>query len=150
MVDSLDGAIKFQKDRGLDQQDFDSLNEATMLTEEVLELLGFDVPKHKRAALNSELVTFIGKLQTLGICQEIKYETEKERREHAIDSASDIIVVAVGTIMKLGYNPKSSLLECGKEINSRKGSMVDGKFEKDITQDPTTLYTADYSLCENF
>jgi len=141
-VDSLDGAIKFQKDRGLDKQPFDPINEAVMLLEENLELLGFNVPKECRADLSNEFVKFIGTLQLHGICEEIKYFDEVERIEHAVDSASDTIVVATGTIMKLGYNPKDCIIEVAKEINSRTGSMVNGKFVKDKDVSP---YVANYS-----
>jgi NTP pyrophosphatase (non-canonical NTP hydrolase) len=65
------------------------------------------------------------------------------------DSLSDIIVVAVGTLYKLGYQPELALKQTVKEILSRKGSLDEnGKFQKDRDQDPATLYKADYNLAK--
>lgn len=65
-----------------------------------------------------------------------------------VDALCDIIVLATGAIHKLGYNPEQSMLETLREINSRQGTInpATGKWQKDPNQDPSTLYTADYSL----
>jgi phosphoribosyl-ATP pyrophosphohydrolase len=66
-----------------------------------------------------------------------------------VDSLSDIMVVAIGTLHKLGYHPELVLKQTVKEITSRKGSLdLDGKFQKDKDQDPATLYKADYNLAK--
>lgn len=64
-----------------------------------------------------------------------------------LDSMADIIVVATGTIHKLGYNPDLVLAETIKEITSRQGSIdpSTGKWQKDINQNPSTLYKANYA-----
>ena len=65
-----------------------------------------------------------------------------------IDDWCDIIVVAAGAIYQQGYNPELALLETVKEISSRQGTIdpSTGKWEKDRNQDPSTLYTANYSI----
>jgi predicted HAD superfamily Cof-like phosphohydrolase len=66
-----------------------------------------------------------------------------------IDAYADMIVVITGSIYKLGYDPNKVLAETLLEISSRKGTidLTTGKWQKDINQDPTTLYKADYSAC---
>lgn len=68
-----------------------------------------------------------------------------------VDALCDIIVFAVGGIRKLGYAPEAALQETVKEIMSRKGSLdeVSGKWQKDPSQDPATLYKAQYSNARN-
>lgn len=65
-----------------------------------------------------------------------------------VDDLCDLIVVATGALHKLGYNPDKAMSETYKEISSRKGeiSTETGKWEKDLTQDLSTLYKADYEL----
>lgn len=67
-----------------------------------------------------------------------------------IDAYADILVVVTGSIHKYGYNPNLVLAETLKEITSRKGSInpETGKWEKDLNQDPNSLYKADYSNCK--
>ncbi len=70
-----------------------------------------------------------------------------EQDEHEmVDALCDIIVVAAGSLYKLGYNPRKALSETTKEINSRVGSYDEdvGKWKKDPNQDPDTLYKANY------
>jgi len=63
-----------------------------------------------------------------------------------INALCDLIVVATGALWKLGYNPSKALDETTKEILARKGTInsYTGKWEKDKTQDPATLYKPDY------
>ena len=79
----------------------------------------------------------------------------------AIDGANDAIVVLGGFITQHGYNPELTLKQVVKEIKSRNQSKEQynrwkenpklqdvEKWEKDKTQDPTTLYKADFSTCK--
>ena len=43
-MDGLTGIIKFQKDRGLDKQEYIWENEAANILEELLEAYGFSIP----------------------------------------------------------------------------------------------------------
>tara|TARA_R110000744_G_scaffold355344_1_gene461864 strand:+ start:1463 stop:1858 length:396 start_codon:yes stop_codon:yes gene_type:complete len=65
-----------------------------------------------------------------------------------IDALCDIIVVAVGSINKLGYNVDVAMNETLKEIHSRTGTINNqtGKFEKDKN---VKTYKANYSVAEN-
>lgn len=67
-----------------------------------------------------------------------------------VDDWCDLIVVAAGAIYQQGYNPELAMLETLKEISSRQGSIdpTTGKWEKDRSQDPSTLYTANYDLAK--
>lgn len=63
-----------------------------------------------------------------------------------VDALCDIIVVATGSLYKLGYDPREALTETVLEITSRQGSFDEttGKWMKDPNQDPATLYKANY------
>ena len=76
---------------------------------------------------------------------EFKESTTDDQR---VDALCDIIVVAVGSLRKLGYEPDVALEETVKEISSRVGSInwATGKWEKDLsTQAKAKWYKADYS-----
>jgi len=74
-----------------------------------------------------------------------------------VDALNDIIVIAVGEIRKMGYNPESTLNETVKEISSREqdpaqrhrwiseGKHSGEKWLKDKGQDKSKLYKADFS-----
>ena len=69
--------------------------------------------------------------------------------DEQIDALADIAVFALGDIMKLGYNPEKVLLEVAKEINSREGTFIDGKFQKDKSPEAQAKwYKADFSGCK--
>lgn len=63
-----------------------------------------------------------------------------------VDALCDLIVVSTGALYKLGYSPEDAIKETLKEINSRNGllNLETGKWEKDLNQDPSTLYKANY------
>ena len=64
-----------------------------------------------------------------------------------IDAMNDLRVIATGGIWKAGQDPELSLKQTCKEVLSRQGSIgPDGKWLKDRSQDPSTLYTANYAL----
>ena len=80
--------------------------------------------------------------------------------DEIVDALSDIIVIATGELTKLKYNPELVLKQTVKEISSRQqdpeqakawaaGNRQPGeKWNKDKSQDPSTLYTANYSTCK--
>ena len=63
-----------------------------------------------------------------------------------VDALADYIVVATGTMWKMGYDPNLVMEEVLKEINSRGGSFnpIKGKWEKIITGEE---YAANYQSC---
>ena len=78
--------------------------------------------------------------------QEFYIAYSQSNEDEMVDALCDIIVVATGAINKLGYDPTKALNETVEEISSRQGSFNEstGKWEKDLEQDPSTLYEADY------
>ena len=70
--------------------------------------------------------------------------------DQMVDAYCDLIVLATGAIHKLGYDPTDAMAETLLEINSRKGfiNTTTGKWEKDKSQDPSTLYKANYTTCK--
>lgn len=137
--------IKFQTDRGLDKKEFNPINEASNIIEEILESIGLDVPKENRPRLKNLVTEFLKACQGSGIAKK-NYSLEEPIEYIPVDAYCDIITFATGALLKLGYNPEKAITECGKEINSRVGSMVDGKFEKDLSDEAkANWYKADYS-----
>jgi len=135
---------QWQKDRLLDQQPYDALNEATNIIEELLEGFGFEVPKDKRIALK---VNVRDMLSLIADKMDLVYK--EPTSEDRLDSIVDQIVLSLGSIMKLGYDVECALEEVHKEINSRTGSIVDGKFQKDTSEEAKAKWVkADYSKCK--
>ena len=140
-MNAISEIVRFQVDRELDRKEYDSYNEHVNIVEELIESVGFDVPKDKREKLKLRWIGFVESLYrdstitgtTLSVnCQ--------------VDAYCDVIVFAVGALMKLGVNPELALLETAKEINSREGKMINGKFEKDLSDEAKAKwYKADYS-----
>ena len=145
---AVDEIKRFQTDRDLHLKNFDDLNEQASIVEELLEAIGLDVTKENREKLKEKWSEF-----AVGI----EYHNIADRKrafihmldDEKVDAYCDIVVFAVGAIMKLGYDPEKALLEVSKEINSRTGSMVNGKFEKNLTPEAKALwYKADYNNCK--
>ena len=112
--------IRFQTDRNLDKKPFDLLNETSNVFEELLEAAGLDVPKANRPRLKEALNSFVTELVRSNIAT--NSETVVTNAEQ-VDAFNDIIVFAVGSILKLGHDPLITVTECGKEVNSRVGTM---------------------------
>lgn len=65
---------------------------------------------------------------------------------NVVDAAGDIKVFATGLIRKMGYDPDAAMEEVLKEIESRKGSIQDGKFVKDKSPEAqANWYKADFN-----
>jgi hypothetical protein len=139
MANAITEVERFQTDRLLDRQEHNASNEATNIIEELLEVRGYDVPKGKRAELMILIEEFFNDLiQKLGL--------KKIDKDLPVDGYLDIIVFSIGAVMKLGYKPECALNEVAKEINSRTGKIIDGKFIKDTN---VKTYKADFSKCKN-
>lgn len=134
--------MKFQTDRGLHQRPFNSFNENINIAEELLESVGLDVPKDNR----QQLAVIWHDFMQSAISNKVAVIVDTPQIDYDIvDAYCDVIVFAVGAIMKLGYDPEKALLETAKEINSRVGEMKDGKFEKDLSPEArANWYKADY------
>lgn len=78
--------------------------------------------------------------------EELKEFEEAEELLHQVKEVTDIVVVAIGTLVKMGANPQIAMEETLKQIKSRKGTIApSGKWVKDKNQDPATLYIPDYT-----
>lgn len=133
---------RFQTDRGLHLKEYNPINEHANIVEELLESLGFDVPKENRKTLLNKWREFAAYLVKEGVAVEM----EDHDDDSEVDAYCDTVVFAVGAIMKLGYDPEAALLEASKVINSRVGNMIDGKFEKDLSPEAqANWHTADYA-----
>lgn len=66
--------------------------------------------------------------------------------EQIADACGDIKVFATGTIRKVGYNPDIVQAEVQREIDSRTGKIIDGKFTKDMSDEAQSRwYKANFS-----
>lgn len=70
-------------------------------------------------------------------------------RERIVDGAADVKVFATGLIRKINYDPDVVMDEVIKEIESRVGSIQDGKFVKDRSPEAVAnWYKADFSKAD--
>jgi len=60
--------------------------------------------------------------------------------EQVIDAAGDMVVFALGLIRKQGYDAGLVMKEVLREIESRKGSIIEGKFTKDKSPEAQALW----------
>jgi len=139
---------KWQRERLLDQQEFDMVNEFTNIIEEMFEIAGFKLTKEKRPILKEWVEGFF----MLDLTEEEKKKFDDYvgiNEEEIVDGINDIMVFCIGMLMKLGYDPKCTLYETWKEINSRKGKIIDGKFQKDTSSEAKAKWLkADYRNCK--
>lgn len=123
--------VKWNQERGLIKKGFDHTKETSFIIEELLESTGnYDSINARQRAEE--------------IAKDITKDAEHDP-EKIIDALFDIIIFATGAMAKLGYNPSLSMEEGFKEINSRTGTLIDGKFVKDQNAE---MYTADFSKCK--
>ena len=141
----IEGIIKFHKDRLLDKQKYEALEEHANIYEEILESIGFDVSIRGRQKLKEHLKMFTNIL----IEEKVVTVAEGEFSDlDEVDAYADIIVFSLGIILKLGFDPVEVLKEVSKEVNSREGKIIDGKFQKDTSKRAKAKwYKADYEKC---
>jgi len=133
---------RFQLDRNLHVMPYDWQNEAQNVLEEVFEAKGWNIPKESRKRVFDAILSVSDDILKLDNLCTWHPPTVEEK----VDAHVDQIVFNVGAIMKLGYNPTIALIEGAKEINSRVGEMIKGKFEKFLGVKYTSLwYKADYN-----
>lgn len=131
--------VKWQEQRGLIKtpDDFDIELELTNLLEEIVEIAN---PELESSIARGNAVMILDKLG-------ISAKGHKPIFDHnTIDGLCDLKVYATGGIRKLGYNPDIAMEETLKQIESRTGSIVDGKYVKDTSPEAKAReYQADYS-----
>lgn len=147
-MNALQELERFQTDRLLHKNPFD-LRIATMnILEELLEAHGVGDNKERTMVriLYSTLFEMVEEAKQ-GLYTDCTYS--KPTVEDQVDAFCDIQVFAGGEIGKLGYSNEQCLIEVGKEINSRTGEIVNGKFEKYKTEEAMAKwYKADFSGCK--
>lgn len=132
-MDIISRIVSWQKERLLHKQEFSLEVEATNILEELGEAFGL-----------GEVSRFFGS-ETIATIEDL-YITKKVPKEMMVDAFCDIIVFSVGAILKLGYSPKLAMEETLKEIDSRVGTIVNGKFTKDKSPEAkANWYQADYT-----
>lgn len=130
-MDWFTKVLEWNRDRNLLALGFNHKKEASFIVEELLESTGqynSETARDKAQAYADEMVG-----------------DNKADSEAVIDAFADIIVFATGAIAKSGYDPSKVMDEVYKEINSRTGQLVDGKFVKDKDAVP---YKADFEQCK--
>lgn len=114
---------RFREDRELDKYVFDMKTYLKKDTEEGLEIIGY--PDYICDKFSEE---YANKFLSIGdSLHKSKIDT---RTETKIDGLCDRIVFAIEAIEQLGYNAEVALSEVAKEINSRDGEIINGKFQK--------------------
>ena len=143
---SIKGIRRFQDERKLHKQPYSWENEVMNVLEEMLEAKGYDVPSKVRESFLRPIAQYIRSKAATNPAIIWKEPTIEEK----VDSHGDQIVFNVGAIMKLGYEPSSVLDEVSREINSRDGKIIKGKFEKFLPGDKgyNKPYKADFSKCK--
>jgi len=153
-VNALKELERFQTDRLLHKNTFD-LRIATMnIFEELLEAHGVGDNKERDCAdiMYEELERIVA--QTIWFKNNRPEEMDgitysEPTIEEQIDAFCDIQVFAGGEVGKLGYSNEQCLIEVGKEINSRTGEIVNGKFEKFKTEEAMSKwYKANFAQCK--
>jgi predicted HAD superfamily Cof-like phosphohydrolase len=130
-MDMFQKIVQWNQQRGLLTKGFNHQKEVSFIIEELLESTG-----------NYDSLTAREKAEE--IASQITADSQ-ENPEHIIDALGDIIVFATGAMAKLGYNPSSIMNEVHKEIDSRTGTLIEGKFVKDLD---AQKYTADFTNCK--
>jgi hypothetical protein len=130
-MDMFQKIVEWNRERGILKLDFNHVKETSFIVEELLESTG-----------HYDSVTARGKATTLA---EDIVGTPDSSPEQVVDAFADIIVFATGAMAKLGYDPSKVMDEVYKEINSRTGEMLDGKF---IKNPDAVLYQADFTSCK--
>ena len=131
-MEIINRIVKWNEERLLDKQEFNLKIESTHILEELIEAQSKFIDSDKARKLANQLYGFL------------QIHDEKDEKD-IVDAFADIIVYATGSILKLGYEPTKVMDEVLKEIESRTGKIVNGKFVKDNKK---TMYKADFTKCK--
>jgi len=149
--------VRWNEERGLVKTPGDLIieNEMSYVVEEVIESMTSLTSKEARPY--ARMICKAIKLGNVkGISQFIdennldnvsKWDEEiTPTKEQIVDACCDGKVFFTGTIRKAGYNPDIAMNEVQKEIDSRVGSVIDGKFQKDMSEEAqANWYKADFN-----
>jgi len=136
---------RFAIDRNIHQMEYSAFDYIANIQEELIELLGGEVKKEDRDKLKTAYENFLKELLKENV---IDTELVVSHDDIRADAIADIIVFSITELMKIKYDPEKVLLEVAKEINSRVGSIVNGKFEKDLSKEAkANWYKANFDDC---
>jgi len=148
-MNALEELERFQTDRKLHEKPFDKTVCTMNIVEELFELHGVNDSDTRILAryITDRIELITRDLKDGFTIDGCTYE--EPTVEDEVDALCDIQVFAGGDINKLGYSNEKCLLEVGKEINSRTGEIIDGKFQKYKTPEAMAKwYKADFSSCK--
>lgn len=146
-MNAIEEIMRFQFDRKLHESKFNVINESTNIVEELLEASGYKIPKENRPELMDSWINYVHLIEEE--CISVKLDEETQGPWERLDAYGDIIVFSIGAIAKLGYDPEKILVEIAKEINSRSGYIINGKFEKDLSEkSKAKWHKANFKNCE--
>ena len=132
-MNTLSKVVEWNKERGLDTQVPNRTSATRMLMEELMEYNGIE---------NEVMLDALTNHVVAGPPVD---EDEK------VDALCDLIVIATGELLKMGYNPEKAMDETIKEISSRTGAFEEasGKWKKFTTPEAKALwYTAQYGIAK--
>jgi hypothetical protein len=143
MIKSIE---RFAEERKIDKLSPNDDDFAANILEEVLEHRGYNITPETRNTLKDKFNSFVANLEEDGV---ITFGAVKGI-EDKIDAIADIVVFSITEMMKFNYRPTCVLREVSKEVNSRKGKIVNGKFEKFKPGEEGYVepYKANYKRCE--
>lgn len=148
LISAIEELNRFQQDRLLDKQEYVLRTSSMNILEELLEAHGV----HDN--LKRELANKLYRQLFDVVCDSLDgYRPEgtvlsTPSDDSTVDALSDIVVFALGDLLKLGYDPEKCLMEVSREINSRVGYIVDGKFQKDKSEEAQKNWVkADFTKC---
>ena len=128
----FDRVVEWSKERGIiPTKKYDYRQEVGFIIEELLESTG----KHNSKSASKELDKVLDYMEI----------DQPGTPEEIVDAFGDIIVFASGGIAKLGYDPNKVMDEVLKEIESRTGKIINGRFVKDTD---VKMYKADFEKCK--
>jgi hypothetical protein len=134
-MNHIEKIVEWQKERLLDKQELDLRVEYLNILEELME--GIELDEQEPRDVAEQL------LQQLEL-----FGDYKTNAENLVDLFGDIIVFSVGAILKLKHDPSKVMDEIIKEISSRRGEIINGKFVKDKSDEARKKwYKADFKKC---
>ncbi len=130
--------VKWNEVRGLigTPEELDVTNAMAFVIEEVIEAMT-DMKSDEAREYSKVIANVIRKGNTSKMVDYAKRDMLDKGTdfpctpEQVVDACGDMNVFNTGTIRKQGYNPDIAMDEVLQEIESRVGSMIDGKFTKD-------------------
>lgn len=135
--------MRYRSERGMSNQKFDMEVFFRKTLEEDFELQGY--PKEFAKQFARELSSYWITWRT---AHSKVPDNIDDTEDCKIDALADGIMFRLEAIEQLGYDADKVIGETLKEIHSRRGEIIDGKFEKFMDEKSQSLWEqADYNSC---